>query len=73
MPCRVLADPSQDRPDGHIAFPPLRPQQTQPDPEGTYATPRPHDVALVQLFQLQDTRAVVRDDAVNRAVQQRAP
>jgi len=69
----ILAQPLQDRPDGHIAFPPLRPQQTQPKPEGADAAPRPHDVALLQLFQLHDARAVIRDDGVDRAVQQRLP
>jgi hypothetical protein len=69
----ILTDPSQDRPDGHIAFPPLRPQQTEPDPERAYAAPRPHDVALVHPFQLHDARAVVRDDAVDRAIQQCVP
>jgi len=69
----ILAQPPQDRPDGHIAFPSLRPQQTQPKPESADATPRSHDVALIQLFQLHDARAVIRDDAVDRAVQQRLP
>ena len=69
----ILAQPPQDRPDGHIAFPSLRPQQTQPEPESADAAPRPHDVALLQLFQLHDARAVIRDDAADGAVQQRLP
>ena len=69
----ILAQPPQDRPDGHTAFPSLRPQQTQSKPEGADAAPRPHDVALLHPFQFHDARAVIRDDGVDRAVQQRLP
>ena len=73
MTCCILADPSQDRPDGHVAFPSLHPQKTESEPEGADAAPRSHDVTLVQFFQLRNTRAVVRDDAVDRAIEQGLP
>ena len=69
----ILAHPSQYRPNGHAALPALRPQQTQPKPERAYAAPRAHDVPLVQPFQLRNAGAVVRDDAVDRAVEQGRP
>jgi len=73
MSRRILAHPSYDRPDRHVAFPPLGPQETEPKAERAYAAPSTHDITLVQLFQLGDAGAMVRDDRVDGAVEQSGP
>lgn len=66
-------DPIDDLPNADAPLLPLGPQQTQTKSKGADSAPRAHNVARIDLLELCHARAVVTNNAVDRAVEQSLP